>query len=1198
MAREQDDTERTLRDPDAGEVTRPSASKRRRKRSSEAESESKPKRERSRKSRGERSTKSEKSSKSSKSKGKSRTRARASVREGKREGGSRRRHPDIEVARLLVKRGHLDKAQAVDVLKLQKLRAKEGKRRIPFLQLLVKQRLLPALSLPQIQDEIRSNTYICDRCEARAVLLAASRSRSGACPRCGAPIEVAPASEGGVAAPRSRELAQAAAEADSEGEGERASGTVTWRPMGDRRLRQFEPGMVAFDRYLLREELGRGAMGVVYRARHMELAKEVALKVLVPSEDSWEQQVERFRREAAAVQKLRHEGIVQVHDFGSDGEVYYLTMDLVEGGESLHRRLKREPSAPLAWRLGVVAAVARAIGHAHERGVIHRDLKPANVLLTPAGTPLVADFGLAKDEEADGAELTRTQDRLGTPLFMAPEQIKLGASTVDGKADTWALGVILFVCVTGRYPFRSRTVLELYARILQEEPDWDGSRFSAPERQGFKPHDSSSGALVATKTSPGSAGANASSEDVCDATEAGARTPSGKLPRTLPEQPPGFALEAPKPPFLPPVELGGAPPPQLRKIIRCALAKDKNDRYPSAEDLAADIERFLAGEPVQGGGPGVTKRVRQALDRKQVLKPLAMALGLIALLGVAAGVAGLVHVRQEQARLAEDQSREAALRAAEEEVVAHEQRAEDLWRAARDSGNLPAYDRAAADLRLLGEAQELPRAFRRRGACLLALQRFADALEAFDRAESLAKRARGTNPTLELIEALGGRARAALLMGSPEQANAAAQAALELGREAPTSTRDLLLHLLALSATASDPPQGVAAAEAALAARAGEPRPPPFVAAYLCRFATMRGDLGAAAAALAKAPSAPDVEVEAARRALALATPPADARLFRRVLAIGPGALDDAIRFAQTSRGLNAPTQERERLELTRLAQRAFPWSPLHHYYLGKDLLNLGDDPSGALTHFRAAAWLDPFFENGRDFYLTALVAGEGRADHLEEALRYLRWWSARVPSDPNPRVRLAYVLGRLGRLREAWEAVEGPALETQPWRRALLLSALRVRADEAQREALPTQAPGQSQPPLEQPLPARFELVDDLLDAARIVLAMGDRAGAEQLLRQTRGLELKDNGRRDTLRYAERDVLEARCCAARGQGERALELLEQARLGPVRTRDGKSFSPHRAPGAAPAALRAYAEFGTLRDEPRFKALLESLRPR
>src|SRR5690606_38549027 len=113
-------------------------------------------------------------------------------------------------------------------------------------------------------------------------------------------------------------------------------------------------------------------------------------------------------------------------------------------------------------------------------------------------------------------------------------QIRLGASTVDGKADTWALGVILFVCVTGRYPFRSRTVLDLYSRILQEEPDWDGSRFSAPDRPGAKLHDSSSGALVANKTSPGE-----SASDACDATEAGARTPSGKLPRTLPEEPPG-----------------------------------------------------------------------------------------------------------------------------------------------------------------------------------------------------------------------------------------------------------------------------------------------------------------------------------------------------------------------------------------------------------------------------------------------------------------------------------------------------------------------------------------------------------------------------------------------------------------------------------------------------------------------------------
>ncbi|MBL4846466.1 MAG: protein kinase [Planctomycetes bacterium] len=1161
--RRSDDEDRTLRDNEPGEATRPANSRRRKSKS---------------KSKG---GKSKSKSKSKSKEGKSRTRARASVRQRKK---SSRRHPDIEVARLLVKRGFLKKPVAVEALKLQKKRAKDGKQRVPFLRLLVKQRLVEAAELPAIQDEIRSNTYICDKCEARAVIMAVSQRNSGVCPRCGHSIEVDPASE----APSAMKLSELAPGPESD---ERISGTTTWRPVGDRRLRGFEPGTIAFDRYLLREELGRGAMGVVYRARHLELGKEIALKVLIPSEDAWEQQVERFRREAAAVQKLRHDGIVQVHDFGTDGEVYYLTMDLVEGGESLHRRLKREPPAPLEWRLGVVAAVARAISHAHERGVIHRDLKPANVLLTPEGKALVADFGLAKDEEADGAELTRTQDRLGTPLFMAPEQIRLGASTVGGTADTWALGVILFVCATGRYPFRSRTVLDLYTRILSEEPDWDGSRFSAPDRPGIKLHNSSSGVLEDTKTSA------RNDASICEATEAGARTPSGKLPQTLPEPPPNFQMEAPKPPFLPPPEITGAPPAQLRKIIRCALAKDPLDRYPTAENLAEDLERFLAGEPVQGGGPSVGKRVRQALDRKQVLKPLALALGLVLLLGGAAGVGGLLHFRTEQQLLEESRDREAKLQAAREAWLDLEGQAERHWAGARDANDLPSYDRAAAELRALGREHKVPRAYRRAGGCLLMLQRFADALEAFETAASLADAGHGSHPAAERIEALGGRARAALLMGSPEQANQAAREALSGGSDVPPQSRDLLLHLAALSSLRSDPQAAPRETRAALQARLDTGDAPPFVLAYLARFATLDGDFAAAAKLLEAAPPGLDAEVEAARRALALAQPPTDPRYFRKVLRVGPGALQDATSFSQAARKAGAAEQQTERMGLTRLAVRTFPWSPVQHYYLGKDLQNLADDPDGALDQFRQAAWLGPFYVTGREFYLACLLATD-RADRLEEAARFLRWWGARDPKSPYPPMRLAYVLGRQGRLGDAWQAAQHEAVAATPWRRSLLLQVLRECADEAELAALPKEVQGQTQPPLGEPLDATLEQLNDLLDGTRLLLSAGKLDAAKALIGQAKNLRFNDRtGRRDTLCHTERMVLQARCLAASGEPSRALDLLERARLGNRRSRDlSKNFAPHRAAGSAPAALRSHAELTSLRGEPRFKKLLESLR--
>jgi len=1178
--RSQEETDQTLRDPEV-EATRPA-----KKRSKTDETQSRGSKPKSKKGKSKSKTRSKSRGERSKGKsqGKSRTRARASVRQ--RKGSSR--HPDMEVARLLVKRGFIEKARAVDALKLQRRRAKEGKRRVPFLQLLVKQRLVPASELPTIQDAIRSNTYICEKCEARAVIMGGSQRNYGPCPRCGNKIEVEPQS----AAPSALKLHENAAAADSE---DRFSGTATWRPRGDRRLRQFEPGMVAFDRYLLRDELGRGAMGVVYRARHMELGKEVALKVLVPSEDAWEQQVERFRREAAAVQKLRHDGIVQVHDFGSDGEVYYLTMDLVEGGESLHRRLKREPSAPLEWRLKVVEAVARAISHAHERGVIHRDLKPANVLLAPDDTPLVADFGLAKDEEADGAELTRTQDRLGTPLFMAPEQIRLGASTVDGTADTWALGVILFVCATGRYPFRSRTVLDLYTRILQEEPDWDGSRYSAPDRPGIKLTTSSSGVLEDTKTNPGASGEDSS--DLCEATEAGARTPSGKLPRTLPEPPPNFAMEAPKPPFLPPPELAGAPPAQLRKIIRCALAKDPADRYPTADDLADDLARFLAGEPVQGGGPGVTKRVRQALDRKQVLKPLALALGLLVLLGTAAGVGGVLHLRTEQQRLAEGREREAKLQAAREAVLELEGQAEVFWRGARDANDVPSYDRAAASLLGLGEANRLPRAYRRAGSCLLQLQRFAEALEAFESAVSAADAGQGSQPSAERVEALAGRARAALLMGSPEQANAAAHQALAAGADVPAPARDRLLHLAAVSCLQSDPHAAAKETQAALAARYAEGSPPAYVLAYLARFATEAGEFGQAAKYLEEGPPGIDAEIEAARRNLALAQPPTDPRHFRKALRIGPGALQDATSFSQAARKAGSAPEQSQRMRLTQLANRAFPWSPVQHYYLGKDLQNLEDDPEGALDAFRQAAWLDPYYETGREFYLACLLPTD-RADRLEEAARFLRWWGERDPASPHARIRLAYVLARQGRLGEAWEAAQHEAAAKQPWRQALLLIVLREIASEAELAALPTKVEGASQPPPGEPLGETVEQFNDLLEGTRLLLAAKKLDAARTLIRQAGNLRINDRfGRRDDLCFGERRVLQARVAAASGEPQEALRRLERARLGEEEDRDlSKRFAPHRAAGSAAAALRSYKEFSSLKDDLGFKKLLKSLR--
>jgi serine/threonine protein kinase len=239
---------------------------------------------------------------------------------------------------------------------------------------------------------------------------------------------------------------------------------VTWAA-GSRSADALPPGQ-EFGDYVLEAELGRGGMGVVYRARQKSLNRTVAVKMVLSGALAGPEDRHRFRTEAEAAARLQHPNIVTVHDVGEiDGRCYY-SMEYV-AGRSLAQLLDDGPvSGRQAARY--VETVARAIHHAHTQGILHRDLKPGNVLLDHADQPHVTDFGLAKRLGDTGH--TRTGDVLGTPRYMAPEQAAGQVKELGPATDIYALGAILYELVTGRPPFAADSVLETVRQVLDNEP--------------------------------------------------------------------------------------------------------------------------------------------------------------------------------------------------------------------------------------------------------------------------------------------------------------------------------------------------------------------------------------------------------------------------------------------------------------------------------------------------------------------------------------------------------------------------------------------------------------------------------------------------------------------------------------------------------------------------------------------------------
>ena len=221
-----------------------------------------------------------------------------------------------------------------------------------------------------------------------------------------------------------------------------------------------------YGRYEIKKELGRGAMGVVYQAHDPHIDRSVALKVLRQDRVTNKEFVQRFLKEAQAIGRLSHPNIVIVYDVGEDQNTIYIAMEFLEG-RPLQEVIKDE-ELTIEQKVKIGIQVALALHYAHQKGIGHRDIKPGNIIVQPDDQVKITDFGIAHIEDPSAAEQTQAGVILGSPAYMAPEQV-MGAS-VDGRTDLYSLGSILYELCAGKRPIKGENMAALFRAITQDKP--------------------------------------------------------------------------------------------------------------------------------------------------------------------------------------------------------------------------------------------------------------------------------------------------------------------------------------------------------------------------------------------------------------------------------------------------------------------------------------------------------------------------------------------------------------------------------------------------------------------------------------------------------------------------------------------------------------------------------------------------------